>query len=341
MKLTFKEFKKLIDVLRQPCCYSGMQRKTLVTRIWDNLCWYTIVGRVNCDYCLYGLDLVNSEPNTFLSLRTRVNDITKIRAVSKYDDLLKFIEDKYCFYCFCKKYHLSHPQVFEHYKNGVRDLLEEVDVQELLSKDGLFCKQTLGFGGHEVKCIKSMEMLEEVKKQWQDKEYILQRGVKNHEILAKLYSGSINTIRCVTFSDGDRISVFAAVLRIGTSLSGPVDNLSSGGIGVGIKDDGTLMAYGHYESPFKEKVLLHPDTKINFAGFQVPFFKEAIELALEAHSCIKEIPTIGWDIAITPVEPVLIEANYDWGLMLMQSCHGGLKKEWENFIKQWYKKNRS
>ena len=335
MKLTYDEFKKFISVMKQPCCYFGLERKSFSSRLLDNIIWYINEGRVNIDYNIYGCDLTDSLPNTFLSHRRRADDMKKLSSIFQYDELLKFLDDKYFFYLFCKENKLPHPKVFMHYKNGEETILDNADLKEILDKGRLFCKQTTGFGGHEVRCIKTLDELQSCKRAWYDKEYILQEGITNHHHIAKLYANSLNTIRCVTVSDGYNVSSFAAVLRIGTQASGNVDNVSSGGLCVGIEHDGTLLKYGNYDDYYKLKVLEHPDTKVIFNGFKIPSFKEAIDVALKAHSCIKEIPSIGWDIAITETTPLLIEANYDWGLQIMQMCHGGLKKDWERFIQAW------
>lgn len=93
------------------------------------------------------------------------------------------------------------------------------------------------------------------------------------------------------------------------------------------------MKYGHYYRPYNKKIVAHPDTGVVFEGILVPYFNEAINLGINAHKCIKEVPAIGWDIAVTEHGAVLIEGNYDWGIDLMQMCHGGLKSKWKDLVK--------
>ena len=72
----------------------------------------------------------------------------------------------------------------------------------------------------------------------------------------------------------------------------------------------------------------HPFTSLVFEDYQIPFWKEANELVLSAHSFLPDIPTIGWDVAITPDGPILIEGNDNWEISGAQDTAGGLKKKW-------------
>lgn len=335
MKITIDQYKRLMSILDRPFLYPGCVRKSRLQRFIDNFKWWAINGRVNEDDNLYGIDLVGVDWSTFLTHRQRIINMDDARKKFKYDQLLNILDNKYLFALFCQNNNLPHPTILEFYSNGKREILVEGFLQKHLGKQNIFCKQTTGCGGYNVKCIKNKEQLDLIRTEWSDKEYILQEGVTNDSILSSLNNKSLNTIRCVTLSDGEKISVFAAVLRCGTSDSGDVDNVSSGGIVIGIDDSGKLMKWGHYGNPLKEKCSMHPDSNIEFLGFEIPHFKDAINTAIRAHQCIKDVPSIGWDVAITESGTILIEGNYDWGLQIMQMCHGGLKKQWDEFVKVW------
>ena len=53
-----------------------------------------------------------------------------------------------------------------------------------------------------------------------------------------------------------------------------------------------------------------PATNKPFEGFTVPFYHEAVRLAIKAHKEVfSSLKHIGWDIGITNDGPVLIEGN--------------------------------
>ena len=43
-----------------------------------------------------------------------------------------------------------------------------------------------------------------------------------------------------------------------------------------------------------------------------------MELTLDAHRIFPDFPSVGWDIAIAPTGPILIEGNHNWGAVLAQ-----------------------
>ena len=48
-------------------------------------------------------------------------------------------------------------------------------------------------------------------------------------------------------------------------------------------------------------------------GRRVPLFEEAREIVLRAAPHVLPLRTLGWDVAITPAGPVVLEANNFWG----------------------------
>ncbi|MGK0430756.1 MAG: hypothetical protein ACJARX_002435, partial [Psychroserpens sp.] len=70
----------------------------------------------------------------------------------------------------------------------------------------------------------------------------------------------------------------------------------------------------------------HPDTGIVFDNFQIPYYNEVIDIVTKASSLFK-FPFLGWDVAITPNGPVIIEANHDFHLKLSDRMERGLKRK--------------
>lgn len=122
-------------------------------------------------------------------------------------------------------------------------------------------------------------------------------------------------------------------MRVGAN-GNTVDNWASGGLAVAIDENGILRGEGQYEFPIDDKMSesSHPDTHVPFDGFQIPFYKEAIENAQHLHRFFYGIPCIGWDIAFTEDGPIFIEGNDNFEISLNQAVHGPLKKEWNDAI---------
>ena len=66
----------------------------------------------------------------------------------------------------------------------------------------------------------------------------------------------------------------------------------------------------------------HPDTGVPFAGLRIPMYEEALALVRNASRHFGFMRTIGWDVAITPDGPMLIEANAYWNPKRVQILTG-------------------
>ena len=148
----------------------------------------------------------------------------------------------------------------------------------------------------------------------------------------RLWDGAINTCRICTLYDGNEVKLLSSVLRVGTSDSVPVDNWAHGGISVGVNEDGRLVDYGVYKPGYGGRAYEHPDTHVRFSEFVIPEFNKAVELCKHAHLLMREIPAIGWDIAITPEGPTIIEGNDNWEIGGPQDMEGGLKQRWNKMM---------
>lgn len=163
--------------------------------------------------------------------------------------------------------------------------------------------------------------------------FYVQKRLLQHPEMNRIYPKSINTIRLVTIRNEHtgEIEFFHALLRIGAG-GNVVDNWSQGGVCVGISKEGVLQGEAYYKPPFGLRTTHHPDTGIELEGFRIPHYREAVEMCLRFHSKLDVISSIGWDIAITPEGPCLVEANDNWAISLHQ-VYGGLKDEFDRLIK--------
>lgn len=146
-----------------------------------------------------------------------------------------------------------------------------------------------------------------------DKGYLAERVIENCAGIRRYHPPSLNTYRIVTVRTRDqRWHVATTVLRVGRS-GRRLDNVSSGGLCVFI--DRTGRTVGGYDWNARERLDVHPDTRIPLAGDAPAGRAEAESLALRASAAIAALGSIGWDIAMTPDGPVILEGNafYDSG----------------------------
>jgi len=142
-----------------------------------------------------------------------------------------------------------------------------------------------------------------------DTGFLVEERVWNHEILAEICPTSLNTLRLnlVKTADGKwrQLRPFIKFGRIDSHL----DNTSAGGSFAGVDEAGRMgTAYTNSGEFFD----CHPDTQAMIRGQVVPFYKEALELAVQASQVFGFMATIGWDVGITPTGPTIIEGNPAW-----------------------------
>jgi hypothetical protein len=120
----------------------------------------------------------------------------------------------------------------------------------------------------------------------------------------------------------------AAYIRFGLS-DVPVDNISSGGCAVGLdltKD--TLQKYGYTSLTVSagKTITSHPLTGATFEGTVIPYVQETKSLVRRAAGFLPSLRLVGWDVAITPGGPVLVEGNHDYDITGLDRNSGGYNR---------------
>lgn len=159
--------------------------------------------------------------------------------------------------------------------------------------------------------------------------FLVEEGLAQHEAMRAVYPDSINTIRIVTLTDekGEPHPLYA-FLRTGRG-GACVDNTTSGGLSALICADGVIRRPALSDKT-GEYFDAHPDTGHSFIGFRIPYYNEAVRLCKRAAQVRPDMRYVGWDVAITPNGPVLVEGNdlpaYDGQIYYQQEHPGrGLK----------------
>jgi hypothetical protein len=216
----------------------------------------------------------------------------------------------------------------------LEEVIREIIMNDTKSKSVFIKKNNYSSGGENIYKINLSDFpLNAVKRNrlFNDltgSSYIIQDTLIQHSRLNSLNPSSVNTIRINTFMDRNgQVEILASFFRFGMKGSF-VDNISSGGGYIGVEpDSGRLRkkAYSDITHGKARTFLYHPDTGLVFEGFEIPLYREAEELVTEAARHLPELRLIGWDVAITEEEPVIIEGNDHSGIHCAELANGGFR----------------
>ena len=341
-------------VLDEPSCYPEFERKSRDARKAELIDWYEKFGEVNLCYNLYGLDRVCSVPcdryldrGLFRKQRHDVNARFFPSGSSFPYDYTLIMRDKLAFEmfmqsmfgeseCYCPSVaYLIGSDLYEHSVSGG---CRRISAEELIRRfDGqkMVFKQTFGFSGDGVRVVR-FENGAVIEKEHafpaQDfvnsisapnVSWLIQHFIRQHEILSSLNESSVNTMRVVTFHTGKDVTVACTALRIG-GKGADVDNVGQGGVMTGVDENGCL---DNDLFSYRDK-----SRKINpYAGLQLPYFQQALDLVCEAHSFLPALFTVGWDVAFCPNGPLILEGNDGWDSDIAQTpTHKALRAVWDS-----------
>jgi len=152
--------------------------------------------------------------------------------------------------------------------------------------------------------------------------FFVEERIYNHPDLAALNPDSLNTLRLMVVKTANgQWHFLKPLLKIGRAGSA-VDNLSMGGMFSKLDENGVAgPAYCKYDDTEYD---CHPDTGEKIIGFQVPYYREALELAEFASQTVGFMGTLAWDMGVTPDGPMIIEANAAWRFEALQQRLGPL-----------------
>lgn len=311
--------------------YPESTQKSRWSILRDNLWWMVKNQELNRFYYVYGLDIKDQQKargvigyRRFRSMRNAAN----LKPKGLNFNYACIMRDKFVFGQFLKSLGFSTPRNIALLdKKGVTWLHTmqrhsyDQFVQHAHSTVNGFCKKLRGIRGEGAFPLRiengklfsgDLEISISELSQKVDGTYLLQERLTQHADMARLHPESINTIRLVTFNNDGNVELFFAAVRMGTSGRN-VDNWNAGGIAVAVDmATGRLRDYGIMKACYGKRAETHPDSNIMFSGYQIPFFKESVELVCNVHRYMYGMHSVGWDVAITEQGPTLIEANEDW-----------------------------
>lgn len=152
-------------------------------------------------------------------------------------------------------------------------------------------------------------------------DFVIQERLVCHSSIQKIYAGSVNTFRLISYRWKDEILFVPSIMRIGRG-GNCVDNAHAGGMFIAVDDDGRLHKEAFTE--FREVFDRHPDTGLVFDGYRIPLFSPVKAAARRMHEMLPQVGVINWDFTIDAAgDPVLIEVNIQGGsIWLSEIAHG-------------------
>jgi hypothetical protein len=152
-------------------------------------------------------------------------------------------------------------------------------------------------------------------------DWIVQRPIIQHPIMAELNASSVNTLRIMTIRIDAKVSFVSAFVRFGIA-GARVDNLTVGNVAVGIEEDGRLRKYG-YDLKFR-RFTTHPTQGYAFDRIVIPSYAAAQRTCVTLHERVPDLDLISWDVAIDHTgAPRVIEVNVGrQDVNVSQVCNG-------------------
>lgn len=249
-----------------------------------------------------------------LDEKERETYLTSGRTKEADRKLNRFMTEKHNKILACK--HLFY-QYFAPFVQRSSLYMPETSWTEFLSflekQDSIILKPDRGLMGHGIVKIKVAEIEDkkELFETCQKEKLLIEEMICQHEALKQI-SSCVNSIRINMARDAKgEIRLIGGCLKCGAD-GADADNFHSGGIAYPLNlETGVVIGPGRNNKEIRDYEY-HPGTEYYMPGFQVPYWDDVLDCAREAMKHMKEIGYIGWDIAVTPKGPELIEGNCHW-----------------------------
>lgn len=165
--------------------------------------------------------------------------------------------------------------------------------------------------------------------------WIIQPRLRSHAALRDIVSPhGLATVRVVTQMRNGRAELLIADLKVtvGQCITDNFSKGTSGNLlaGIDVETGRITAAWGstRRDWPVMTSFSRHPETGQPIEGFELPFWKDLVRVALRAQESLPELKSLGWDIAATTDGIVLVEANGTYDVSILQIAHQrGLKRE--------------
>ena len=320
-------------------------------RMFKDLCWWRWTeGEFNTNYFAFGLNLAGSRQEDFIGrrsfLKIKENVEARMRRRAGCERVCYEAVTKDKFYscsilssngirCIPNLAVICKGEIIFHDggRDGIRELVrltEEFFVKNIVMESGsgvYHCRSA----GERIEVNGQMRDFSAFEELLDNGVWVLQRPIRSHEQFRRINASALNTTRIVTIMNGNEPEYLCGFQGFATGRA-LTDSWSQGSVYVGIDQEREcLKEHGitAISDPRAGLLTEHPDSKIVFRGYSVPFLREAIELCIKAHRLLYFNFIVGWDVAITDEGPLIVEANERPGMNVAQCLDGGLRKNIE------------
>lgn len=145
---------------------------------------------------------------------------------------------------------------------------------------------------------------------------VVEEQIRQHPDMARLHPSSVNSMRIVTDFVDDAVHVAYITAKMGRGDC-YCDNNAQGGLYCRVDPQSGKICSIASDAALNT-FETHPDSGVKFVGYQLPMIPEALELVKKAARVVPQMRHIGWDVAITPDGPAIIEGNEYPGTDLSQ-----------------------
>jgi len=222
---------------------------------------------------------------------------------------------------------------------GIKRLERHEDLETLLAKEGaIFGKPIQGDRSQDVLALKGLrdgvacsadgraldpgQIWAHLQKSHRGSGFAFQRHIQQNPKIENVVGQTVATVRVITVRVGGKVHLYNAFWKIPVgqaiadnfwrgNLLAPVDPISG--------EVGKALDVLSVDAP---RVSIHPDTGAEFAGWNLPRWARVKKTVTAAAGLLHVLPVIGWDIAIGPHNPIIVEANANPSLDLPQYLTG-------------------
>lgn len=141
-------------------------------------------------------------------------------------------------------------------------------------------------------------------------ELLIEEVIRQHDDLAAVCPGTVNTTRVTAFFDGEKTHILAMAQKFGRGAVS--DQMTFGGFYTMLDDDGHAVGPGYDSHGHVHE--RHPDSGFVIGDFRLPLVEQVREFVDEIARVVPQVQYVGWDIVVTPDGPVLVEGNWGAGV---------------------------